>query len=210
MARRHAPSMLIVMALVVTSTFARAGELPRDAYRAYRDVTLPAGTVLPLRLDTPVASDASRVEDRVRATLRRAVIVQGTTVLEAGTPLSGFVTEAARPGRVKGRGRIGFAFTSLAHEGQRYSVRTSRVIREAPGTKKRDAATIAIPAGAGAVIGAVTKGKKGAAIGGAAGGAAGTGIVLATRGKDVRLGRGALVAVRLLEPLTLRVQDDWR
>jgi hypothetical protein len=204
MARRHAPSLLIAM-LVLTGTFARASELPRDSYRGYREVTLPAGTVLPLRLDTPVSSDASRVEDRVRATLRRPIVLQGLTVLDAGTPLSGFVTEATRPGRVKGRGRIGFRFTALSHEGERYRVSTSRVVREAPGTKKRDAATIAIPAGAGALIGGLTKGKKGAAIGGAAGGAAGTGVVLATRGKDVRLGSGALVAVRLLEPLTLRV-----
>ncbi len=166
--------------------------------------------MLPLRLDTPVASDASRVEDRVRATLRRPIVIQGMTVLDAGTPLSGFVTEATRPGRVKGRGRIGFRFTSLSHESERYRVSTSRVVREAPGTKKRDAATIAIPAGAGALIGGLTKGRKGAAIGGAAGGAAGTGVVLATRGKDVRLSRGALVAVRLLEPLTLRVEDDRR
>ena len=80
--------------------------------------------------------------------------------------------------------------------------------RQAPGTKKRDAATIAVPAGAGAVIGALTKGKKGAAIGGAIGGGAGTGVVLATRGKEVRLGRGAAVGVRLLEPLTISVPRD--
>jgi hypothetical protein len=208
MARRHAPSLLIAM-LVLTGTFARASdasEWPRGSSRGYREVTLPAGTVLPLRLETPVSSDASRVEDRVRATLRRPIVLQGMTVLDAGTPLSGFVTEATRPGRVKGRGRIGFRFTALSHEGERYRLSTSRVVREAPGTKKRDAATIAIPAGAGALIGGLTKGKKGAAIGGAAGGAAGTGVVLATRGKDVRLGSGALVAVRLLEPLTLRVE----
>jgi hypothetical protein len=197
----HATTLLTATALVATTAFMTAAEPSREAYRT---VTLPAGTVLSLRLDTPVGSDSSRVEDRVRATLRRDVVVGGLTVLDAGAPVTGYVTEATRPGRVKGRGRIGFRFTSLVQDGDRYDVRTSRVIREAPGTKKRDAATIAIPAGAGAVIGAVTKGKKGAAIGGAAGGAAGTGIVLATRGKDVRLGRGALVAVRLLEPVTLR------
>jgi hypothetical protein len=37
----------------------------------YREVTLPAGTTLPLELKTAVASDTSNVEDSVRASLRR-------------------------------------------------------------------------------------------------------------------------------------------
>ena len=71
--------------------------------------------------------------------------------------------------------------------------------------KKRDVATIGIPAGAGALIGGLTKGGKGAAVGSAVGGAAGTGVVLATRGKEVRLGRGAPVAVRLLRPVRVSI-----
>jgi hypothetical protein len=37
------------------------------------------------------------------------------------------------------------------------------------------------------------------------GGGAGTGVVLATRGKDVRLGKGAALSVRLTAPVTIRV-----
>jgi hypothetical protein len=166
-----------------------------------RDVTLPAGTVLPLTLDSYVASDTSRIESPVHAHLRRPLIVDGVTVLPAGTPISGYVTDATRSGRVKGRARVAFRFNTLSADGERYRVETSRVVRQAPATKRQDAAKIAVPAGAGALIGALTKGKKGAAVGTAVGGAAGTGVVLATRGKEVRLGRGAAVAVRLLRPL---------
>jgi len=170
-----------------------------------REVTLPAGTLLPLTLDSYVASDASRVESPVHAHLRRSLVLDGRTVLPAGTPINGYVTDAARSGRVKGRGRVAFRFTSLSADGERYRVETSRVVRQAPATKRLDAAKIAVPAGAGALIGGLTKGKKGAAVGTAVGGAAGTGLVLGTRGKEVRLGRGAPVAVRLLRPLRVSI-----
>jgi hypothetical protein len=55
------------------------------------------------------------------------------------------------------------------------------------------------------VLGAVLGGGGGAAKGAAIGGAAGTGVVLATRGKEVRLGPGANVTTKLEAPLTVRV-----
>lgn len=188
----------LVAAFSLLATAAGAGP-------ARREVTLPAGTVLPLTLDSYVASDTSRIESPVHAHLRRPLIVDGVTVLPAGARVSGYVTDAQRSARVKGRGLVAFRFNTLSADGERYQVQTSRVVRQAPATKRQDAAKIAIPAGAGALIGAVTKGKKGAAVGTAVGGAAGTGVVLATRGKEVRLGRGAPVAVRLLRPLRVSI-----
>ena len=189
---------LLVGACSLVTTLAGAGPLER---RAVREVTLPEGTLLPLTLDSYVASDTSRIESPVRAHLRRAIYVDGVEVLPAGTRLSGIVTEARRSARVKGRGRVAFRFTSMTVDDDRYRVSTSRVVREAPATKKDDALKIGIPAGAAAVIGAIADDKKGAAIGSAVGGGAGTGVVLSTRGKEVRLGRGAAVAVRLLQPV---------
>jgi hypothetical protein len=170
-----------------------------------REVTLPAGTVLSLRLDSTVASNSSRVEDGVQAHLRRPVVARGVTVLPTNAPVSGLVTQAKQSGRVKGRAVIAFRFTSVRAHGEQYRVATSSVVRQAQGTKQRDAAEIALPAAGGAIIGALAGGGKGAAIGAAAGGGAGTGVVLATRGKEVRLGRGTLVSVRLTQPITVRV-----
>lgn len=172
----------------------------------YREVTLPAGTTLPLELKTAVSSDNSQIEDAVRATLRRAITVQGTQVLPAGTEVVGAVTQADRAGRVKGRGRVAFRFTSLSHSGDRYDIRTESVARVAEATKGEDATKIAVGAGAGAAIGAVLGGGSGAAKGAAIGGAGGTGVVLATRGKEVRLGSGADVNTKLTAPLTVRVK----
>jgi hypothetical protein len=174
----------------------------------YREVTVPAGTVLPLELKSTVSSATSHVEDPVRATLRRAITIKGLTALPAGTAVMGHVTNAKRSARVKGRGQVGFRFTQvdLPGEGGRLAIRTSAVGRVAPGTKKRDAAEIGGGAAGGAIIGGILGGGDGAAKGGAIGGAAGTGVVLATRGKEVAVRAGTPVSVRLLAPLTLRVR----
>ena len=172
----------------------------------YREFTLPVGTTLPLELRSLIASDVSEVEDTVRATLRKAVSVEGQEVLSAGTEIAGHVTEAERAGRVKGRARLAFRFTSLRHDDERMSLRTEPIVQEAEATKGEDATKIGIGAGAGAVIGAVVGGKSGAAKGAVIGGAAGTGVVVATRGKEVRLEPGTDIPVRLAAPLSIRVR----
>lgn len=173
----------------------------------YREITVPAGTVLPVKLTTGVGSDTSHVEDQVRGTLRRAITIGGVEVIPAGTAVLGHVTTAQRPGKVKGRGAIGFRFNQidLPGEGNRVSISTGTVSRLAPATKKMDAAKIGGGAAGGAIIGGILGGGSGAAKGAVIGGGAGTAVVLSTRGKDVRLGVGTPVSVKLTAPLTIRV-----
>ena len=175
---------------------------------AHHEVTLPAGTSLPIDLRTTVASDTSHVEDRVTAALRQPVAVRGVEVLPTGTRLLGHVTAADRSARVKGRARVGFRFTSLdlPGDGGKTPIRTSSVVRLAPATKKEDAMKIGGGAAGGAVIGAILGGGGGAAKGAAIGGAGGTGVVLATRGNEVRVPAGTNLIVRLESPITVRVR----
>lgn len=170
-----------------------------------REITIPAGTTLSLQLATAVSSKDSSVEDPVQATLRRPIVVDGETVVPSGAAVSGHVTEATRPGRVKGVARIGMRFNSLRVGDTRYDIRTAAVSRQADTTKKEDATKIGIGAGAGAITGAIAGGKKGAAIGTAVGAGGGTAVVLATRGDEVTLGRGTVVTARLARPVTIRV-----
>jgi hypothetical protein len=182
-----------------------AGGAPSRA--TVREVTLPAGTRLPVVLEKSVGSDISRVEERVSAHVARAVRIGGVTAVPQGSRIEGVVTDATRSGKVKGRAHIGLRFESLAvGGGERYAVRTAAVGRIAPATKKKDALTIGLPAAGGAIVGGLLGGKKGAAIGGAAGGGAGTAAVLTTRGKEVRLPRGTPLTIRLAAPLTVRVR----
>jgi hypothetical protein len=207
-------TVLCGVALVITcareaDTLTISGSDSTGAIAAaeYTEITIPAGTVLPVDLQTSVGSDISRVEQPVRGTLRRGVFIRGIEVLPAGTPVLGHVTRAQRPGKVKGRGLIAMRFTEVDTPGEgRARMSTATVSRMAPATKEKDALKIIAPAAGGAVVGRIVGGKKGAAEGALIGGGAGTAYVLSTRGKDIRLGKGANLGVRLTAPLTVRVR----
>ena len=173
---------------------------------SYREVTIPSGTTLSLSLTNAVASDTSKVEDAVNAELTHAVIVDGRDVLPAGSTVAGQVTSAEASGRVKGRAQVAFRFDTLTTGGTKYDVQTAGLSRVASATKSEDATKIGIGAGAGAVVGGLLGGKSGAAKGAAVGGGAGTGLVLATKGEEVRLAPGADVTTTLTAPLTVRVR----
>lgn len=184
----------------------REAEADPDPAPRYREVTLPAGTMLPLTLRTSVGSDTSNVEDQVRATLRSDVTRNGVEVLPAGTAVIGHVTDAQRSARVKGRATLAFRFTRVDLPGAgTTSIRTGTVARIAPGTKKRDAAKIGGGAVGGAIVGGILGGGSGAKKGAAIGGAGGTGVVLATRGQEVKMAAGTPLSVKLTAPLTVRV-----
>ena len=171
-----------------------------------RDVMIPSGITLRLDLGTALATDTTKVEDAVTATLRQAVSVDGEVVLPAGTVLRGVVTTVERPGRVKGRARLSYRFTRMVADGATYEVRTAPVGHEGEATKSEDATKIGVAAGAGAVLGGILGGGDGAAKGAAIGGAAGTGTVLATRGRDLKLAPGANIATTLTAPVSVKVK----
>jgi hypothetical protein len=176
-----------------------------DAQRGEREVTIPAGTQLRLRLDSSHASNTSQAEETVSARLAAPVVVNGRTVLPSNSPATGLVTVARPSAKVKGRAYLAMRFTEVRADDERYRISTRTWGREAPGTKKNDAAKIAVPGAVGAVVGAAIDGKKGAAIGAGVGAGAGTAVVLSTSGDEVRLPRGSTVLVRLSAPLTVRV-----
>jgi hypothetical protein len=165
-------------------------------------VTVPANTTLTVTLETPVASDTSQAEDKIRGTLAQPIVIGGETVVPAGAGLAGTVTESSRSGRVKGRALVAFVFDRLTVGGESHGIETTRVAREAEAGTKDDVKKGAVGAGAGAIVGGIAGGGKGAAIGAAVGG---TGTVLVTRGKEVRLPAGSRVTTSLRSPLTVRV-----
>lgn len=179
----------------------------KPAEPAYREVTVPASTSLSLKLDTPLSSETARVEDPVRATLTRSIIVSGVTVAPAGSELTGVVTDAKRSGRVKGRASISFRFNELTAHGERYAIRTSTITRLAAVKRKEDVKKGAIGGAAGAIVGGLLGGGKGAVLGGAAGA---TGTVLATRGEELHLPVGTAVSASLQKSFTVQAPVEKR
>jgi hypothetical protein len=174
--------------------------------RSAREVTVPAGTSLPLELATPLSSETAHVETPVRARLRSPVRVSGYTAMPAGTVFNGSVTHVEESGRVKGRAMLALHFTEATVNGVRERVRTNPVTFQAEATKGEDATKIGAGAGIGAAIGAIVGGGKGAAKGAAIGGAAGTGAVLATKGKEVNLAAGTDITTTLAQSVTVRAR----
>src|SRR5262245_65105608 len=60
----------------------------------FDEVTIPSGTVLRLKLATAIASDTSKVEDPVRATVSKPIAIHGTVVVPAGTEVAGSILNA--------------------------------------------------------------------------------------------------------------------
>jgi hypothetical protein len=198
-------SVMLVAPAVAPSNAAAQGVFNRVTAR---EVTLPAGTPLPIVMDTSVASNTSHVEQPVRAHLSRDVHLDNNVVLPAGSDVFGTVTAVRRPGKVKGRSYIALRLTTLVPAGtnDRYRIDTGRVARTGRATKKKDAMKIGIPAAGGAAVGALFGGKKGALIGAGAAGGAGTAVVLSTRGEEVGIGRGTPLTLRLASPVTVRLR----
>jgi hypothetical protein len=180
----------------------RAAESAAPEKPAAREITIPAGTSMSVKLLNSLASDTSKVEDTVRGSLARAIVIDGVTAVPAGSPVLGSVLEAAESGRVKGRASIAFGFDRLTVDGESHRIRTARIAREAEADRKGDVKKGAIGAGAGAIVGGILGGGKGAALGAGIGGA---GAVVATKGKEVALPAGTTISTTLEEPLTVTV-----
>jgi hypothetical protein len=177
---------------------------PPPPERQPATVTIPAGTILVVRIDEALSTEKNAAGDSFRATLDAPLIVEGMAIAERGARAQGRIVDCDRSGKVKGLARMTLELTQLnTADGQRVKLQTNLFAREAPSTVKKDAAKVGIGAGIGAAIGAVAGGGKGAAIGAGAGGAAGAGDVLLTRGKPAELPAETRVSFRISEPITL-------
>jgi hypothetical protein len=189
-----------------SSRVAESPSSPAPRVPEYREVTIPAGTALPLEMTSTISSASAEVEAPVSAKLRNAITIDGENAIPAGTVLRGNVTDVERSGRVSGRAHLSFAFNEANIRGDREDLKTNPLTFEAEATKGEDATKVGAGAVGGAILGGILGGKKGAAKGAIAGGAAGTGVVLATKGKEVTVNEGTDVTATLAQPMTLRLR----
>lgn len=167
-------------------------------------VTLPAGTVLNVRLNQALSSETNENGDAFQAVLVEPLVADGFVIAERGSRVDGKVSDAIRAGKVKGLSRLAVRLTTVhTSDRQRVTILTDDFVREGVSSKTSDAAKVGVGAGIGAALGAIFGGGKGAAIGAAAGGAAGGGTVLMTRGKPVELGVETRIPFRLKEAVTI-------
>jgi type IV secretion system protein VirB10 len=182
-------------------------------------ITIPAGTKVLLVLKQSIWTRNAKENDPVYAATNFPVVVDGHTVVPVGTYVQGVISQVRRPGKVKGKAELLVHFTSMIYPSG-YTVLLPGAVDsapdvdgkitgkegnlEGPGSKGKDAGTIASNAGTGAAIGALAgRSAKGAGIGGAAGAAVGLATVLFTRGPDLKIENGTAMDMILERPVTV-------
>jgi len=186
------------------------------------ELIVPAGTVLPVVLNTYLNTKNTQVGDPFYADTAYPIWIQQRLVIPRGSIVKGVVTEVFTPGKVKGNGKLAIRFeTILLPNGvERVLVADFRGIH-GPGAEKvdrktetveqgstanagADLGTVVGTAGQGAIIAGVTNrggGATEAGIGAAAGAAAGLAIVLLSRERNLVLEPGTQLDLELKQPL---------
>jgi type IV secretory pathway VirB10-like protein len=185
--------------------------LPPLPEREFIQVVVPASSVIGLQMETALTSERARVEDRVDARVTRDVMADGRVAIPAGSRVIGSVTLVERGGKIKERARLGVRFHTLVFaDGSEQPIRTEAIYREGDSPSGDSAKKIGGAAVGGAILGAIIGGGKGAMIGGAAGAAGGTAATMAGDRNAATLPAGAVVTVRLTEPITLDLEKYQR
>jgi hypothetical protein len=149
--------------------------------------TLPSGARLDVVLVDALDSSVNKSGDSFQTTLRSDLEAGGHVVVPKGSTIFGRLSHVKDAGRVEGLAEMSLVLTEIRVGDYRYPIMTDTISLKGDSSKKTDALKIGAGAGIGAIIGAITGGGKGAAIGAAAGGGGGTALVLATKGKALKL-----------------------
>lgn len=170
-----------------------------------KEITIPAGTVVPVRITETLDSKTAQANDAFHGSLAGDISVQGIVAIPHGSPVMGRVVEAQEAAHFKGSAMLSIELTDVTARGRRITLATDTFSKAGEGRGKNTAVKAGGGAALGAIIGAIAGGGKGAAIGGLAGGAAGTGVNAATRGQQVVIPTETLVNFQLTSPITVTV-----
>lgn len=212
---RRAVYLIVLLAFVAGSVVPAFGEpQKRRTTRRRAPVvpmyTVPANTVIRVRLDNQLNSKTARVGDRFTTTVTEPAYAGGVEVILVGSKIAGRVASVQRAGR-RTPGSITVSFYSVQlPSGKSYAINGSLSSLEADdvnadneGTvegksnRKRDAVFIGGGATTGAIIGAIAGGGKGAAIGAILGGGLGTGARVYEREREAEVKSGTEFGVIL-------------
>ena len=138
--------------------------------------SIPAGTHVSVRSGSEISSATARAGQTWKGTVAKDVVVNGNTVVHTGAEATGTITSAKSSGRLHAPGQLSLRLTSI--NGQ--PVSSTVYARKGKSHTKSNAVKIGGGTAAGAVIGGIVGGGKGAAIGAGAGAAGGTGVAAAT------------------------------
>ncbi len=168
-------------------------------------LTLPAGTIIPVRVEQWLSSDRNQAGDTFSATLEQPLVVNGWVVARRGQSIIGRVANAQKAGHGQSDSRLGLELSELVLvDGQQLPVSTQLSQKAAGGPSQgQRVGTVAATTAIGAAIGAIAGGGTGAAIGMGVGATAGIGGEMATRGRPTVVAPETLLTFSLQAPLQI-------
>ena len=170
-----------------------------------KELTLPAGTVITVRITESLDSKTAQPNDVFHGALAGDLGTQGVVAIPHGAAIMGRIVDAREAAHFKGNALLSLELTEVTTNGKKITLVTDTYSKEGAGRGKNTAEKAGGGAAFGAIVGALAGGGKGAAIGALAGGAAGTGVNAATRGQQVVIPTETLINFQLQSPVTLTV-----
>lgn len=186
----------------------RAPSQPYGASRARVDervnyrYTVPAGTVVTVRMIDEIDSNETDVNRAYRASLDDHIVVDGRTIAPRGADATVKVVRVDQSGTISGREEVAVVLAEVMSGGQRYVIDSTPAELSAKSRSQESVKVIGGTAVVGAIIGAIAGGGKGAAIGAASGAGAGA-AVQAIRGQRVKIPSETRLDFTLAQPLRI-------
>lgn len=167
-------------------------------------VTIPAGTLLRVRLSEPL--DTARVNSGAyfQATSAIDVYERGVLAIPRGAVLTGQVVAVKKAGELKGSDELQLHLTSINLGGKVFPLSTDIWSSRGPNKAGYTAGNTAGGAVLGAIIGGIIGRGAGAAIGAGVGAAGGLAASSATKGPRIYLPAEAMVDFHLTNPVTVQ------
>ncbi len=175
---------------------------------AFKNVTIPAGTSIPIRITQTLDSATTQQGQSFSGTVATDVMADGLVAIRQGTAVSGRVSAVQEAAHYKGSSLLSIELVSINRHGDSLAVTTDPYSVEGKGRGKNTAAKVGGGAAVGAIIGGIIGGGKGAAIGAASGGGLGAGANTITRGEQVQIPSESLVNFKLTNTLAIRVSTS--
>jgi len=171
-------------------------------------LTLPAGTVVRVRIDEWVSSDRNLTGDSFGAVLDQPIVVGGWVVARRGQAQTGRVS-MVKKGHGGGTSQLGVDLPELTLvDGQQLPLQTQLFQTSAGSSQGRNVAAVGTTTGVGAVIGAIAGGGTGAAIGAGVGATAGIIGVMSTQGRPTVIPPETVLSFRLQAPVTISTEKS--
>src|SRR5579859_6361309 len=168
-----------------------------------KTVTLPSGTVIPIRMTDTLDSATTQSNSVFHGSLAGDLIADGMVVAKSGASVVGRVITAKDATHFSGSSELSIQLTRIDTVDHPVDVVTDAFTKNGAGRGKNTAVKTGGGAAVGAILGGLLGGGKGAAIGAVTGGGVGAGVNGVTRGQQVQIPTETLVSFHLQSPISV-------